>query len=85
MSWNIPRRMKAFYQMFSIYGITAKILCHMFCLHTSSPKQNLQITRIMRLSIETAKKLKMHRTFMLYPESGQLSISHHMTTGNYNF
>jgi hypothetical protein len=27
----------------------------------------------------------MHRTFMLYPESGQLSISHHMTTGNYNF
>ena len=57
----------------------------MFCLHMSSPKQNLQITKIMGLSIETAKKLKIYRTFMLYPESGQLSISRHVTTGNYNF
>lgn len=54
--WNITRRLKASYQMFSISGITAKILCHMFSLHISSPKQNLRITKIMGLSIETAKK-----------------------------
>jgi hypothetical protein len=36
MSCNIPRRMKASYQMFSIYGITAKILCHVLFAHIQS-------------------------------------------------
>jgi len=80
MPWNIPRRLKASYQIFSIQGITAKILYHMFCLHISSPKQNLKITKIMGLSTETAKKFKMHRTFMLYNES-ELEAQYFMPCG----
>lgn len=54
MPWNIPRRVKASYQMFSIYGITAKILCHILF----AQKQNLQIMKIKGMSTETAKKKK---------------------------